>query len=70
MKYLFILFLLFSSCMSETAKEINGMIVIEPNTKRQYMIQGSMDYCGFQIYELTKSVSGTDTIFTFKKIHK
>jgi len=64
------LLLLFTSCLSRKAEEINGMIVIDPNTKKQYMIQGGMEVCGFRIYELTKTVIGTDTLSTFKEIKK
>lgn len=34
------------------------------------MIRADMSYYGFRVYELTKTVIGRDTSFTFKEIQK
>jgi hypothetical protein len=54
----------FSSCNNDVEK--NGLIVIDPNTNKQYLLKHNVGDTYF-IYERVAKIVGKDTTWTFTK---
>lgn len=54
----------FSSCRNDTEK--NGMVVVDPNTGKQYLLKHNVGDTYF-IYERVPKIVGTDTTWVFDK---
>ena len=71
MKYIIFVFFLFFcwSCSSEKAKKLDGLVLIDPNTKKQYMLRLSVGEVFF-VDEYVQIISGKDTTFVYKQTNK
>lgn len=67
MKYLIFVFFLFfcTSCTTEQAKRMDGLVLVDPNTNKRYLLRAKTGDA-FHVFEYVQSINGTDTTYTFK----
>lgn len=71
MKYIIFVFFLFfcGSCSSDQAKSVDGLILIDPNTQKKYMLRLSWGEVFF-VDEYVQVISGKDTTFIFRHTNR